>query len=149
MKVSEIMKTDVYSVKPDDPLTRVAAIVCKTKVSGISVIDESGKIVGMVSEKDLLRAMYPTYEEFWESPIDYMDFERMEERYEDISRTKVADVMSSPVITVSPDTPILKVASLLIRKRIRRVPVVEDNRVLGIVSQGDIHQAIFIKECAL
>jgi CBS domain-containing protein len=93
--------------------------------------------------------MYPTYEEFWEYPGEHMDFEKMEDRYEDLSKRTVADVMSSPVVTVAPDTPILKVASLLIRKRIRRVPVVDGDKVVGIVSQGDIHQAIFVKECAL
>lgn len=149
MRVSDIMKTDVYSVKPYDSLTSVAKILCRTKVSGISVIDDDGKAVGVVSEKDLLRAMYPSYEEFWESPGSFMDFEAMEERYQDIWTKRVSDVMSSQIITVPPDMPILKAASLLIRKRIRRAPVIENDRVVGVVSQGDIHQAIFRRECAL
>lgn len=149
MKVREIMKTDVYSVKPDDPLTNVAAIICGKKVSGVSVVDESGKLVGIISEKDLLKAMYPSYEEFWEYPVYQMDFEEMEIRVEDMSRRKVKEIMTTPVITVPSDTPILKVASLMIRRRIRRVPVVDGDKLVGIVSQGDIHQAIFRKECAL
>lgn len=149
MKVRDIMKTDVYSVKPDDSLTKVASIICGKKVSGVSVVDESGKLVGIISEKDLLKAIYPTYEEFWEYPVHQMDFEEMEDRVEDMSRRKVEEIMTTPVITVPSDTPILKVASLMIRRRIRRVPVVDGDKLVGIVSQGDIHQAIFQKECAL
>jgi CBS domain-containing protein len=148
MKVSEIMKTTVYSVRSNDPLSKVASLICRTKVSGISVIDE-GKIVGIVTERDLLKAMYPSFEEFWEDPTGHMDFEYMEQRYEDVSKKKVKDHMSTPVITIPPDTPIMKAASLLIRKHLRRLPIVKDGEVVGIISQGDIHQAIFAKECAL
>ncbi|MFQ5561813.1 MAG: HPP family protein, partial [Nitrospinota bacterium] len=70
MKVSEIMKTEVYSVKPDDKLTQIAAIICRKKVSGVCVLDDDGKLAGIVSEKDLLKAMYPTYAEFNSDPMN-------------------------------------------------------------------------------
>lgn len=149
MKVKDIMKTDVYSVRPDDVAMKVAALVCGKKVSGICVVDDSGKLVGIVSEKDVLKAMYPSYEEFYEYPIAHMDFEKMEERAVDMSKKPVQEIMTATVITVAPDTPILKAASILIRERIRRVPVVDQDKLVGIVSQGDIHQAIFSKECGL
>ncbi|MFQ5561852.1 MAG: CBS domain-containing protein, partial [Nitrospinota bacterium] len=81
--------------------------------------------------------------------MNNINFESMEDRYEDIFNKPVSEVMSTTLTTAGPDTPILKVASLMILKKIRRVPIVEGDKVVGIVTQGDIHQAIFKKECTI
>jgi len=145
MRVAEIMTKEVLTVKGDDSLAQAARLICRHHISGLPVVDEEGKLVGIVSEKDILKVVYPSQAEFCEDPGAHMDFEAMEDRYKDMSRVKMEEIMTRRVITVSPDTPVLKAVSTMILKKIRRVPVVEQDRLVGIVSQGDVHQAIFEK----
>lgn len=147
MKISEIMKKKVLTVAPNDPIRKVAALICENHISGIPVVDNEERLVGIVSEKDVLKAMYPTYEEFFDDPLTNMNFERMEDRYKDVGSHPVKEIMTPNVVTLPPDTPILKAASTMILRRIRRIPVVHDGKLVGIVSQGDIHQAMFKRFC--
>lgn len=146
MKVREIMTKTVHTAKPDDSITKVAALIYGYKVSGVPIVNDQDELVGIISEKDILKAIYPTYTEFHEDMSHSMDFEEMEKRYRDVTNLKAEDLMTKDIIAVTPDTPVLKVASLMVLKRIRRIPVVENKKLVGIVSQGDIHQAIFKKE---
>ena len=144
MKVAEIMTREVLTVTSDTPLAKVTSLICLHQFSGMPVVD-GDRVVGIVSEKDILKALYPTYTEFYDDPVRSRDFEEMETRYRDMSQRPVEEVMTHNVIVVSPDEPILKAASTMILKKVRRLPVVEGDRLVGIVSQGDIHRAIFAK----
>lgn len=142
MRVEEIMNKNVTTVTADEDLAKVARLICGHKVAGIPVVDEEGGVVGIVSEKDILRSMYPSYAEFTENPSEHMDFERMEERAIDLYSMKVRDVMSANPVTVTPDCPVMKAASMMVARRFRRLPVVDGGRLVGIVSQGDVHCAL-------
>ncbi len=146
MKVSDIMTKRVLTAKKDDPIKEVAKLIYENRISGIPIVDNENRLVGIVSEKDILKSMYPSYDEFFEDPLPNMDFERMEERYKDAGNHQVKEIMTSNVLTLPPDTPILKAASTMILKRVRRIPIIESGKLVGIISQGDIHQAIFQKE---
>jgi CBS domain-containing protein len=145
MKVQEIMSTSVQTVEQTAPVAEVARIMALKRVAGVPVMKE-GVLVGVVSEKDILRAMYPSYKDFTASPVNHMDFEEMEGRYAEIKGLLAESVMTNHPVTVSPETPILKAASLMILRKVRRLPVVDgDGRLVGIVSQGDVHMAVFEK----
>ncbi|OGL28706.1 MAG: hypothetical protein A3G97_03035 [Candidatus Rokubacteria bacterium RIFCSPLOWO2_12_FULL_69_21] len=144
MRASEIMTRPVFTVQVADPVRKAAGLIARHQVGGVPVLDSEGRLAGIVSEKDILRAIYPTYAELLDDPVGSRDFEEMESRYTDVSRLAVSEIMTANVITVRPETAILEAASLMIRRGIRRVPVVDrDGRLVGIVSQGDIHQAVF------
>lgn len=145
MRVGEIMQSQVLTLNPEDPLERAMYLICAHRIGGLPVVDATGRVVGILSEKDILHRMYPSFQELIEDPIRSRDFEGMEERYLDICGVRVADVMTHRVFTVTPDTPVLKAASLMLRQRVRRLPVVAAGRLVGIVSLGDIHQAIFAR----
>jgi CBS domain-containing protein len=142
MKVGEVMQKTVVAVKKGTPYREVAKILVEKKVSGAPVIDETGKIIGVVSEKDLFRAVYPSYEDFYESPESHLDFEELEEGVKAANNKKVEDFMSSRLITADPETPILKIGALMVATGIHRVPVVVDGKVVGMVGRGDIYRAI-------
>jgi len=146
MKLEEIMVRSVKTVHIDDNLKNVAVIICTNHVSGVPVVDDEGKVVGIISEKDVIKAMYPDYAELHDDPVRSRNFEDMEERYESLLVRKVADIMSPNVLSITSDAPILKAASIMILKKIRRLPIVDQGKLVGIVSQGDIHQAIFKKK---
>lgn len=144
MKAKNVMTTLVHTVKPDDKVGKAVYLICRHNIAGLPVVNDQNKVVGVVSEKDILKAMYPSYGEFYEDPISAMDFEKMEENFKDVNGLLIKDIMTSPPITAGPETPILKVGSLMILKRIRRVPIVDDEgKLLGIVSEGDVHRAVF------
>ena len=145
MKLEEIMVRSIKTVRTDDTVKDVVVIICTNHISGVPVVDDEGKVAGVISEKDIIKAMYPDYTEFHDDPVRSRNFEETEERYEALMVRKVEDLMSRNVLSITPDAPILKAASLMILKKIRRLPVIDQGKLVGIVSQGDIHQAIFKK----
>ncbi len=143
MLVKQIMQINVQTVGPEDPVSNVAKLIVLHRIAGIPVVDEQQRVVGMISEQDILKAMFPSYSEFIESPMAHTDFEDMEDRYLDVGKKKVKDLMRTTVFTVTPETPVLRAASMMIIKRIRRIPVLDGDRLVGIISQGDVHMAFF------
>ncbi|MGH7378395.1 MAG: CBS domain-containing protein [Candidatus Methylomirabilales bacterium] len=107
------------------------------------VVDRRGRLVGLVSERDVLEAMYPNRPEL---RSEKRGKRRVHRQIRDIRRLPVRDVMIREVVTAPPDADPLRLASLLAIRRIRRIPIVEDGKLVGIVSQGDVYQAIFQKD---
>jgi len=143
MRVSDIMTPAVHTVGPEATLKEVALLICRRHISGVPVVDAAGRLMGIVSERDVLKALYPTYDELMDDPARSRDFVDMESRYRDVARQPVAEVMARRVLTAAPEMPVLQAASLMLVNKVRRLPVVESGRLVGIVSLGDVHQAIF------
>ena len=122
--------------------------MCFHKFSGLPVVDAAGKIVGVISEKDILHGMFPKFEDLVTSS-GLVDFEALEHEYQNMVNLKVGDLMSQKIITVGPEMPVLKAASIMFRNRIRRIPVSQGRRLLGIISIGDVHKAMFRKNLTL
>lgn len=143
MIVNDIMNTSVKTATAETPIRDIAAIMCFNKISGVPVVDSNNKLIGVLSEKDILRNMFPDVKEIMEQG-GKTDFEAMERDYKDILDKKVGDFMTQTVASVTPDMPLLKAASMMCVKQIRRIPVTDkENNLLGIISIGDVHKAIF------
>ncbi|MEN8906071.1 MAG: CBS domain-containing protein [Clostridiales bacterium] len=142
MKVKDVLKRHLFTVKPNDNIKKAMQLLCYNKISGLPVIDDDNKLIGMISEKDILKAMYLSPQEYHE--YGYAAYN--DERYKDIMYNKVSTIMSSTLITVNSDAAILKVASLMLLNKVRRVAVVDkEGKLIDVISQGDIHLAIFNK----
>ena len=141
MIVSEIMTTGVKTAKADTPVKEIANTMCFNKISGLPIVDDNDKIIGIVSEKDLLKRMFPDMAAI--AAEGRPNFEEMEKGYSDTLDLIADDIMTKSVNSVSPDMPIMKAASMMCINNIRRIPVTENNVVVGIVSIGDVHKAIF------
>ena len=143
MIVKDIMNSSVKTAKADTPIKEIASIMCFNKISGVPVVDDNNKLVGVLSEKDILRAMFPAVEQVMlEGTIT--DFESIEDDYKNVLDKKAGDLMTQTVASVTPDMPLLKAASMMCVKQIRRIPVTDDNnQLVGIISIGDVHKAIF------
>jgi len=142
MLVKDVMTTDTRTAQVDMSIREVAVIMCFNKISGMPVIDEDQRIVGIISEKDILHAMYPDMNQIVEQ--GRIDFESLEHEYKDVINYKVRDVMKKPVITAPADYPVLKAVSIMCVNSIRRIPIVDtDQRLVGILSMGEVHKAIF------
>jgi len=143
MIVKDIMNSSVKTAKTDTPIKDIASTMCFNKISGVPVVYDNNKLVGVLSEKDILRAMFPAVEDIMLEGAK-TDFESIEDDYRNVLDKKAGDLMTQAVASVTPDMPLLKAASLMCVKKIRRIPVTGDNhQLVGIISIGDVHKAIF------
>ncbi len=143
MLVKDIMNTNVKVATLTTPIREIAVTMCFNKISGVPIINAENEIIGIISEKDVLNSMYPKVDEYMQ--IGSYDFEQLENEYTDILNLQVKDIMKPGLFTVTPDDPILKAVSIMCLKKIRRIPVAEGKKLVGIVSVGDVHKAIFQK----
>lgn len=146
LRVREIMQSEVITVRPDTTMRDLADIMAENKISGVPVIDDDRKVVGMVSEADVILQdadlHFPYYFQFLDSIIYLESVAKFKERFRKAFAAKVADIMSTDVITVSPDATVREAATLMADNKINRLPVTQGLELVGIVTRGDIVRAI-------
>ncbi len=137
MRVEQIMTTDVAFARPDTPLKDVARTMAERSISGLPVLDDERRLLGIVSERDLLPRGH-------DEPVRPGLLARLRGRPDDESLPArvAADVMSSPVIAIEPFWSIPGAAAMMRDHGVKRLPVIRRDRVVGIVSRGDIIRAI-------
>ena len=142
MLAREVMTVKVVTVDKNRPLREIAKLLLERGISAVPVLDDKGSLVGMVSEGDLVR---PTSlkdrqrQEWWLEMLaagstlspDFVASVAANDR-------TAKDVMTQNVISVSEDTPVTQIAELLEKHRIKRVPVLKDGRIIGIVSRANL-----------
>ena len=143
MKAADVMVSNVITVGVNASIGEVAAILLNNHVSAAPVVDEKGELVGIVSEGDLIRRpeIGTAKRHSWWLELISNKWASATEYIKSHSR-KVADVMTRDVITAKPDTPLGEIAAMLERNRIKRVPIVEGGMLVGLVSRGNILQAL-------
>ncbi len=143
MKAKDIMSTTVLAVQDTDQAIHAVQIMADNDIGGLPVVNETEVLVGIVTEQDLLlleetevpRVKAALYG-LWIEPS------RMVEENAKRRGLLVRDVMTKKVITFSPDTPVIEVAQTMHSRRIGRVPILEDGRVVGIIARSDVMRAI-------
>jgi CBS domain-containing protein len=146
LKVREIMQSDVITAKPDTTVGELADILAQNKISGVPVVDDQGRVLGMVSEADIILQdadlHFPYYIQFLESVIYLQSVRKFEERFRKAFGSKVTEVMSEEVVAISPDASVREAATIMADRNINRLPVTEGGKLVGIVTRGDIVRAI-------
>lgn len=143
MKASDIMTRTVITVSPEDSVKDAARTMARHHISALPVTDRSGKLVGIVSEGDLLHRgeMHTERHRSW-----WLDFvsggEGSASDYVKAFGPKVKDVMTTEVVTVDESKSVVEIAELLEYRRIKRVPVVRGGKIVGIVSRANLVQAL-------
>tara|TARA_R110002110_G_scaffold86249_3_gene225110 strand:- start:2788 stop:3483 length:696 start_codon:yes stop_codon:yes gene_type:complete len=147
MKAKDVMTRFVVSVELDTPVTEIAQKLIDRGISAVPVLYEAGKIAGIVSEGDLMRREESGTER---RPSWWLRmFSLSENKARDFVKTRglhARDVMTADVVTVSEDTSIVLIADLLERHHIKRVPVVRDGEIVGIVSRANLLFALAAAE---
>ena len=143
MKVRDVMTPHVVSVTPDESVFVAAGRMLQKKISGLPVVDGLGNLVGVVTEGDFLRRAEtgakrerPKWVEFFIGPG------RLANEYVHFSGRKVRDVMTYNVWTVTLDASLAEVVHLMERHNIKRIPVVEANKIVGIVTRANLLHAM-------
>ncbi|MCF7822485.1 MAG: CBS domain-containing protein [Mariprofundaceae bacterium] len=144
MKVSQAMSSEVVSVSMDDSLKEAVCQMVMHNIGMVTVTDADENLIGVVTVRDVMLPLYPDAGEYVHDTLHARDFEAMEENYDRVLKIKVGDVMTANPVTVSSDDSVLKAASFMGLKNLRRIPVVDDGKQMGILSIENINNALFL-----
>ena len=151
MKVKDVMNSNVVFCRPDNTVREAAKLLKDNSISGAPVLD-GDELVGIISEADLLKLLIvPEQGELWlpspfeviEVPIrELLGWEETKKMLSDVGLTKVEDIMTPEVHTISSEASVEEASEHMIRHKINRLPVTEDSRVVGIITRGDIIEGL-------
>ena len=143
MKAADVMVTKVITVRLDTPVATIAEVLLANRISAVPVVNNKDVLVGIVSEGDLIHRVEAGTERHRSWWLELLaGKEMLAHEFVKSHARKAADVMTRPVVSVQPDTPLADVASLLEKHRIKRVPVVTNGKIAGIVSRANLIQAL-------
>jgi CBS-domain-containing membrane protein len=143
MNASDVMVSTVITVHPSTTVQEVADLLLRNRISAVPVVGADSKLIGIVSEGDLINRpdSQTTHRgSWWLEAI--ASSQTLAARYVKSHSRKVADVMTHDVITASPETPVAEVAGLLEKNSIKRVPIMKDDKIVGIVSRANLLQGL-------
>jgi CBS domain-containing protein len=138
LSVQDLMTRDVVTTSPTTPIKDVAMLLVEHRISGVPVVDEGGRVVGVVSEGDLVVKQGPDAVERRPLARIFGDSSSTRAQVAKISALTAGDAMSAPAITIGVDTPIAEAASTMTRRRVNRLPVMDGEALVGVISRADI-----------
>ena len=142
MKVADVMSKRVEYVSTKTPVKNVCRLIFGRGINGLPVVDGK-KVVGFITERDVMAKLYPSIQEYIEDPVNMADFEVMENKASEVFRLLAEEIMSKDPVSVSPEMPVLRAQSLMFINKVGRLPVVDDKgNLVGILSKGDIFRTI-------
>jgi len=144
MLVRNAMTSGVVTAKKGDSVRSVIEKMIMRHCGSIPVVGDDGDIVGIVTIRDAMLPMYPNFGDYVHDNVHARDFEEMEEGYPKVLEMEVSEIMTPNPMTVSPDDPVLKAASFMGLRNLRRIPVAEGGKLAGMVSIGDISRSMFL-----
>lgn len=143
MKASDIMTRRVITVARDASILEAVRLMLQNRISGLPVVDDKGRLVGMVTEGDFLRRAETSTERRRSRWIEFLIGPgRLADEYVHAHGRKVDEVMTSEPHIVSSDTPLERVVEVMQRRHVKRLPVVDDGRLVGIISRANLLHAL-------
>jgi CBS domain-containing protein len=151
MIAREIMQTRFHTLSPHETIAEAvkhfqkAATDERKKIFGLMVTDEKDQLVGMLSMYDILLFIQPKHGHIWGEMEDIDPTELYDDRLAKVKSILVGDIMTPEVITVPPDTHLMVIADIMIKKHIRRMPVVDGQEIVGIIFISDVFHHLLKK----
>jgi CBS domain-containing protein len=142
MKIRDVMTTEVVSVTPRTTYVDAAKLMHEHSLVSLPVCDREGNLIGILSEKDLFKAMYPEYSEYNESPESFADEEYIEDRVDELRSVPIDNFMERRVLSIDESDPILKAGGLMLARHVHRLPVTREGKLIGMVSREQVFSAI-------
>ena len=132
------MNPKVITVGPKTPLRDILQLMLRYHLNNILIVDSEQRLAGIVTYSDISRKLLPTQKELMEHEEYLTTPQLMEDRFRDIASVPVGEIMTRNVITVSPDLEALKAGATMTARRVKQLPVVQNHKVMGIISHTDI-----------
>ena len=147
LTAKEIMSKEVITVKTEMPVSELADLLWKKKIGGVPVVDDNGSLVGVVTESDLIdqnkKVHIPTIMTILDSMIFLENPAKLDKELKKMTGTTVGDIYSTEIVTVSENTPMYEVATIMANQKVHTLPVVEDGKVLGVIGKADIIRNLY------
>ena len=148
MKAKDIMVTEVITIKQHATIEEIARVLIDNKISGVPVVDEAGHLMGMVTERDLLHKetnpRLPHAVNILGAIIYYNGVEQYNEDFKKMMASQALNIMTDKVITVTAEQEVEGIVKLMLEHGIKRVPVMEGERIVGIISRADIVKCLLL-----
>ena len=142
LNASDIMTTEVITVKKETPLKELAGILYKNRINGVPVVDDEGLLIGIICESDLVRKdkklHIPTVVALFDAVFYLESSKNIEKEIKQINATTVEELFTRKVVTVDEKTPIDEIATIMTQKKIYTIPVMDGNRMVGVIGKGDV-----------
>jgi len=142
LKVKDIMTRELITVSPETEISQATKLLLENRINGIPVTDETGKLVGILCQSDLIaqqkKLPIPSFFTFLDGLIALSSMKQLEKEVQKIAAITVAQAMTPNPVTVQPDTDIEKVAALMVDKSFHTIPVIDKGELVGIVGKEDI-----------
>jgi CBS domain-containing protein len=142
-RVKDFITRDLTSVTEDTPLKDVAELLSLRALSGIPVVNKENEVTGWISEKDIITSIFPEKVRI-ENPdlIGFMNLSQLVKKLTQVGQAMVKDYMSKAVNTVKEETPAPDVVEIMLHKDLKRVPVVRNKRLVGVVDRSSLSRIL-------
>lgn len=145
LSLPAVMKRDVFTVRSDQPVYAAVQQMLEHKTSGLPVVDERDRVVGFVSDGDIMKTLadqgQPMIDLMYSLSV-FANDEHFDKRLDHLMNANVMEVATSHVVSVDAETPIERVCAVLGERRIKKLPVLEDGRLVGTVSRSDVNRSL-------
>ena len=138
------MSRKIVTVSPKSELKELWKAIFKLHIHALPVVDAKNRLLGIVSEEDLLKPLYSNYQQYIEDFVTATDFEQMEGKIVEVAKLLAKDVMCPRVIFTRVESPAMRALSRMLVRNVHQLPVLDNNdRIVGMITKGDIFDALF------
>jgi CBS domain-containing protein len=149
LKARDIMTTEVITVTPDLAIDEVAKLLLTHHINGVPVVDSEGSVIGVICQSDLIvqqkASPVPSVFNLLGGLIPLRSSEEFDREVRKMAAVKAADAMTENPVTVAPNTPLMEVANLMVAKKFHTLPVVEGDKLVGIIGKEDVLRTLLPK----
>lgn len=149
MRVRDVMNTKIVTIAPDTSYEGAAKLMQSEGISALPVVDPNGALEGILSEKDLFRGIYPDYSDYFVNPEAFNDEDEREDRVRELRKHPVYEFMTTNVEKVSPQTPLMLAGGLMVAHRVHSLPVIDEGKLVGIISREMVFRTILKQKLEL
>ncbi|HET6490124.1 MAG TPA: CBS domain-containing protein [Syntrophales bacterium] len=150
LKAKDMMTKDVVTATPDMEIAQAARLLLENHFNGLPVVDDKGRLIGIICQDDLIvqqkKLPLPSLFTFFDGLIPLTSYRSLEKEVDKIVASKVSQAMTSDPITIDPDTSLEDIATLMVSNNIHTLPVVDGDRLVGIIGKEDVLRTLMPSE---
>jgi len=145
MKVADLMDSRFQFVGPETPIREAQELMILRRVNYLVVSETGDRIDGLVTHADIFRKLLPSQTEYMEKAEIRANSEAIEDRYKDFYNSEIGSIMTTKLVGVKPQTPLTQAGALMNAKRVKQLPVLEGDRLVGVISSRDVSAGILFQ----